>query len=80
MAEVDLISEFEIDSAAPYSISKAATNAAVAKFHAQYKKENILFMSISPGYVDTGFADNGKINSILLLEIHPCSMLMFGFL
>ncbi|EMD37560.1 hypothetical protein CERSUDRAFT_123483 [Gelatoporia subvermispora B] len=38
---------------APYSISKAALNLAIAKYAAQYKAEGILFASISPGLVDT---------------------------
>ncbi|KAL9028868.1 MAG: hypothetical protein Q9196_002822 [Gyalolechia fulgens] len=54
MADVDLINQVELDVAAPYSISKAAVNVAVAKYNALYKKDGILFMAISPGYVDTG--------------------------
>ncbi|KAL8921385.1 MAG: hypothetical protein Q9172_004049 [Xanthocarpia lactea] len=54
MADTDIINEVEIDVAAPYSISKAAVNAAVAKYNALYKKEGILFMAVSPGVVDTG--------------------------
>ncbi|KAK5137911.1 hypothetical protein LTR08_006680 [Meristemomyces frigidus] len=54
MADLDLINEFNIAIAAPYSISKAATNALVAKYHAALGKEcGILFMAISPGLVDT---------------------------
>lgn len=54
MADVELIRNYDVDVAAPYSISKAALNVAVAKFSAQYRNEGILFMSISPGVVDTG--------------------------
>ncbi|CAF9936945.1 MAG: hypothetical protein HETSPECPRED_010508 [Heterodermia speciosa] len=50
----DFINETEVDVAAPYAISKAAVNMAVAHYNALYKKEGILFMAISPGYVDTG--------------------------
>ncbi|KAH9991512.1 NAD(P)-binding protein [Xylariaceae sp. FL0662B] len=53
MADLELISKHGIDSAGPYSMSKAALNIAVAKFHAEYEKEGILFMTISPGMVDT---------------------------
>ena len=56
MADVDLVNEFEIDNAAPYSISKSATNMLVAKYNARYKKDGILFLAISPGLVDTGGA------------------------
>ncbi|KAL8838503.1 MAG: hypothetical protein Q9176_005055 [Flavoplaca citrina] len=53
-ADADMINQFELDVAAPYSISKVAVNVAVAKYNALYKKEGTLFMAISPGYVDTG--------------------------
>lgn len=54
MADVDLVNQFSIGIAAPYSISKAATNALVAKYNAALgKKEGILFMALSPGLVDT---------------------------
>jgi len=39
--------------AAPYSMSKAALNIAVAKYAAAHQAEGILFLSISPGLVDT---------------------------
>lgn len=58
MADIDLISKYSVQDGAPYSISKAAGNAAVAKFDAQYRSEGILFMSISPGVVDTQGAAN----------------------
>ena len=54
MADVDLINQVDIAVAAPYSISKAALNVAVAKYSALYKNEGILFMAVSPGVVDTG--------------------------
>ncbi|KAL8916072.1 MAG: hypothetical protein Q9208_008726 [Pyrenodesmia sp. 3 TL-2023] len=40
MADADMINHVEIDVAAPYSISKAAVNVAVAKYNALYKKED----------------------------------------
>ncbi|KAF4459655.1 protoporphyrinogen oxidase [Fusarium albosuccineum] len=58
MADLDLITNFSIAIAAPYSISKGAVNVAVAKFDAEYRKDGVLFMSISPGVVDTGHYDN----------------------
>ncbi|PLB47331.1 NAD(P)-binding protein [Aspergillus steynii IBT 23096] len=54
MADLELISAFDVVAAAPYSISKAAMNAAYAKFSAQYRKDGVLFMGVSPGLVDTG--------------------------
>lgn len=58
MADIDLISKFAVESGAPYTISKAGMNAAVAKFGAQYGRAGVLFLSISPGVVDTGHYDN----------------------
>ncbi|CAG8209700.1 unnamed protein product [Penicillium salamii] len=53
MADLDLINATEVDFSAPYSISKGALNVAVAKYNALYKKEGILFLAVSPGYVAT---------------------------
>jgi NAD(P)-dependent dehydrogenase (short-subunit alcohol dehydrogenase family) len=58
MADLDFIAQYDIAVAAPYSISKAAMNAAVAKFSAQYRKDGILFLALSPGLVDTGHYDD----------------------
>lgn len=60
MAETELISKYSVHEGAPYSISKAAGNTAVAKFDAQYREEGILFMSISPGVVATEGAYNSS--------------------
>ncbi|KAG8672129.1 hypothetical protein FPOAC2_05497 [Fusarium poae] len=53
MADPDFITQFSIVDGAPYSMSKGALNIAIAKFDAQYRKEGILFMGISPGLVAT---------------------------
>ncbi|KAJ5357135.1 hypothetical protein N7541_004293 [Penicillium brevicompactum] len=53
MADLDLINSTEIEFAAPYAISKGALNIAIAKYNALYKKEGILFLAVSPGYVAT---------------------------
>ncbi|KAK4063871.1 hypothetical protein Trihar35433_8579 [Trichoderma harzianum] len=58
MADLDSTNKFELQVAPGYAISKAAMNVAVGKFHAQYKKEGVLFMSISPGVSDTGHYNN----------------------
>lgn len=60
MADLDLISKYEIEISGPYAAGKAAMNAVVAKFHAEYAKDGVLFMSISPGVVDTGHFDPTK--------------------
>lgn len=54
MADAEMISKFAVAISPPYAISKGALNVAVAKFDAQYRKEGILFLAISPGLVDTG--------------------------
>ncbi|KAK8075821.1 hypothetical protein PG997_010484 [Apiospora hydei] len=54
MAEMELVNKYEVDVGSLYSISKAAMNMATAKFNAQYKKDGVLFLSISPGVVDVG--------------------------
>ena len=54
MADDDLINQFSIGMSGPYSVSKAATNTLVAKYNAALgQSEGILFLSISPGLVDT---------------------------
>jgi NAD(P)-dependent dehydrogenase (short-subunit alcohol dehydrogenase family) len=57
MADIELIRNFDIDTAAPYTVSKAALNAVMAKFSAQYRSQGVLFLSISPGVVDTGMME-----------------------
>lgn len=58
-ADLDLINDLEIETSALYSASKAAMNVIVAKFNAQYKKDGVLFVSISPGVVEVGHFVNG---------------------
>ena len=58
MADLDLITKFDVANAAPYAISKAALNVAIAKFSAQYAEQGVLFLAISPGLVDTGGYDS----------------------
>lgn len=54
-ADDELINKYEVEIAAPYSISKAALNTTIAKYNAELgKKEGVLFLSVSPGYVETG--------------------------
>jgi NAD(P)-dependent dehydrogenase (short-subunit alcohol dehydrogenase family) len=57
MGDPDFIAETEIDSQSPYAVSKAALNMVIAKYHAEYKKNDILIMGISPGIVETGWMD-----------------------
>lgn len=53
LADDGLTSKYRIGVSSPYSISKAATNTLVAKYHAACAEEGILFLGISPGVVDT---------------------------
>lgn len=57
--DIDMINDLEIDTSPLYSASKAAMNVIVAKFSAQYKKDGVLFVSISPGAVEVGHFVNG---------------------
>ncbi|KAM3069053.1 hypothetical protein ACMFMG_004233 [Clarireedia jacksonii] len=57
-SDLDLINNIGIENSALYSASKAALNVIVAKFNAQYKKDGVLFFSISPGVVEVGHFDN----------------------
>lgn len=68
MADLDSMNKFELQVAPGYAISKAAMNVAIGKFHAQYKKEGVLFMSISPGVADTGHYNNGMSVSNILFH------------
>jgi len=54
VADLDLTNQLDVDTVALYAASKAALNIIVAKFSAQYKKDGVLFMSISPGLVEVG--------------------------
>jgi NAD(P)-dependent dehydrogenase (short-subunit alcohol dehydrogenase family) len=58
MGDLDFTNELDMDMAVPYSISKAGLNMVMAKFSASYKEEGILFVSISPGAVDS--EDDGR--------------------
>jgi NAD(P)-dependent dehydrogenase (short-subunit alcohol dehydrogenase family) len=58
--DLDFINDLEVENSALYAASKAAMNVVVAKFNAQYKKDGVLFVSLSPGIVEVGHFDNGK--------------------
>lgn len=64
VGDVDLTNQCEIDVGPIYAASKAALNIIVAKFNAEYKKEGILFLSISPGLVEVGRYANGTYLSL----------------
>ena len=58
-----MINEFSVANHAPYSSSKAAVNVLVAKYNTAYRSQGILFMSISPGFVNTS---EGKPGTCIL--------------
>jgi NAD(P)-dependent dehydrogenase (short-subunit alcohol dehydrogenase family) len=60
MADIDITAKYDLDLSGPYSISKVALNMAIAKFSAEYSKDGVLFLSVSPGLVDTGLNNNGE--------------------
>jgi NAD(P)-dependent dehydrogenase (short-subunit alcohol dehydrogenase family) len=63
-ADLDFINDFEIGTSALYAASKAAMNVIVAKFNVQYKKDGVLFVSISPGAVEVGHFANGTYSCL----------------
>lgn len=76
MADLDLINDCDVDVAALYAASKAALNVIVAKFNAQYKKDGVLFMSISPGLVEVERNANGTSSPPPSSLQHPGILLM----
>jgi NAD(P)-dependent dehydrogenase (short-subunit alcohol dehydrogenase family) len=63
MADTELVAKFNVHEGTPYSMSKAALNMAIAKFHAEYEKDGVLFMAICPGTVNTGQYDHSEFAS-----------------
>ncbi|KAH9883691.1 putative short chain dehydrogenase [Xylariomycetidae sp. FL2044] len=57
-ADLEFFNKYDVEICSMYAASKAALNVIVAKFSAQYKKQGVLFMSMSPGIVDVGNYDN----------------------
>jgi short-subunit dehydrogenase involved in D-alanine esterification of teichoic acids len=53
-ADLDITIKHDVEVCPFYAGSKAHMNLIVGKFSAQYKQEGILFLSLSPGAVDTG--------------------------
>lgn len=54
MADLGLVNKFSLATSAPYSVSKAAVNAIVAKYNAALgPSQGILFFALSPGVVAT---------------------------
>ncbi|KAK7431784.1 hypothetical protein QQZ08_001724 [Neonectria magnoliae] len=58
LADGDASAKFGLTYSGPYSASKAAMNLVVAKYSAEYSESGLLFLSISPGIVNTGQYDD----------------------
>lgn len=71
-ADTDVIAKYEVANAPVYSATKAAMNVIIAKFHAQYKKDGILFLAISPGAVEVGHNPN-RMETPLTLTVDSVS-------
>ncbi|TAQ90953.1 hypothetical protein B7494_g712 [Chlorociboria aeruginascens] len=52
-ADLDVINGAGLANQVPYAASKAAANVVVAVYNAEYKKDGVLFLSISPGFIQT---------------------------
>ncbi|EMR66150.1 hypothetical protein MGN70_014170 [Eutypa lata] len=53
-ADLDFTNTLDVDTSPLYTASKAALNSIMSKFSTQYKKDGVLFLSISPGVVEVG--------------------------
>jgi NAD(P)-dependent dehydrogenase (short-subunit alcohol dehydrogenase family) len=58
LADTVFTNNYDLTTGSLYSTSKAALNMVVAKYSAQYKKDGVLFLALSPGVVDTGRYDD----------------------
>ncbi|CAM1505987.1 Fc.00g116240.m01.CDS01 [Cosmosporella sp. VM-42] len=58
LADADVTAKHGFSDGGPYAASKAAMNLVVAKYSAEYSEKGVLFLSISPGMVDTGKYNN----------------------
>ncbi|CAK7201415.1 hypothetical protein SEUCBS139899_004119 [Sporothrix eucalyptigena] len=56
VGDIEFTLQSGMDMQSPYSISKAAINMAVAKFHLEFRPKGVTVFAISPGLVDTEFA------------------------
>jgi NAD(P)-dependent dehydrogenase (short-subunit alcohol dehydrogenase family) len=77
-ADLDPINQYEVEQSALYAISKAGANIAIAKFNAQYKKDGVLFMSISPGVVEVGHFSQGRVTISLFADV-PTNVFLTDF-
>lgn len=68
-SDVDVTRDLDIPTYPIYAISKAGMNMAIAKFSAQYKKDGVLFISLSPGVADVGHHRDRTYDSHLAADV-----------
>jgi NAD(P)-dependent dehydrogenase (short-subunit alcohol dehydrogenase family) len=68
LADDSLTSKYDLEFSGPYSISKAALNTTIAKYSAELRKDGVLFLSLSPGLVETGQYKDGMLDQLHFLE------------
>jgi len=55
VSDAELITKIGYYHAAPYGISKAAVNLAVTKYAIEFRDKELIFVAMSPGFVDTSY-------------------------
>ncbi|KAF1964630.1 NAD(P)-binding protein [Bimuria novae-zelandiae CBS 107.79] len=61
MADTELVGTTGITHSVSYAISKAGANMVVAKYAALYKSEGVVFLALSPGFVQTQAEDPNNV-------------------
>lgn len=67
-ADVDWTNKYDLTPGSLYSASKAAMNMITAKYSAQYKKDGVLFLSLSPGMVEVGLYKDATQEQVAALS------------
>lgn len=63
MGDLDFVRETDIAASVTYAVSKAGANMIIAKYAALHKQDGVIFLALSPGFVQTAVEDpnNGKL-------------------
>lgn len=76
LGDIDFTNQTDTATGTLYGAFKAALNLVVAKYSAEFKKDGVLFFTMSPGLVDVGHFDNrmciSRFFEIELLLIYAC--------
>jgi NAD(P)-dependent dehydrogenase (short-subunit alcohol dehydrogenase family) len=78
LADPAFTSAYDVKPGALYAASKAAMNLVVAKYSAQYRKDGVLFLALSPGLVDVGHYNDGELKCFFW-ECSTTLLTMFCF-